>query len=172
MWSIKTHGYAGSYCLTNVAISSPNPSSSLVTNLRLATPIGTCKDVRGADQGTSGCSTTSTAFTNASAVRSTWGAFGPSQVGSREPTSPHSATRGRRRWAGLLPPWLPPDLGLAPIYYQIFRKKSGEPRKYFSATARFRFREISCGDPSHRPAGGDFGVGRLLHHRHRPSNDS
>ena len=24
-------------------ISSPNPSSSLVTNLRLATPIGTCK---------------------------------------------------------------------------------------------------------------------------------
>ncbi len=38
--------------------------------------------------------------------------------------------------------------------------------------ARFRFREISSGDPSRRPAGGDFGVGGLLHHHHRPSNDS
>ena len=53
------------------------------------------------------------------------GAFGPSQVGPREPTSLHHATRGRRRWASLWLPWPPPDLGLAPIYSQIFRKKSG-----------------------------------------------
>ena len=38
------------------------------------------------------------------------GAFGPSHVGSKEPTSRHSATRGRRRWAGLWPPWPPPHL--------------------------------------------------------------
>ena len=50
------------------------------------------------------------------------GAFGPSQVGSRAPTSPHSATRGRPRWAGLWPPWPPPDLGLWPINSQIFQK--------------------------------------------------
>ena len=30
-----------------------------------------------------------------------------------------------------------PDLGLWPINSQIFRKKSGEPRKYFSAAASF-----------------------------------
>ena len=74
------------------------------------------------------------------------GAFGPRQVGSREPTSPHSPTRGRRRWAGLWPPWPPPNLSLWPINSQIFRKKSGEPRKYFSTTASFRFREISSGE--------------------------
>ena len=60
------------------------------------------------------------------------GDFGPSQVGSREPTSPHSATRGRRRWAGLWPPWPPPDLDLWPIYSQIFRKKSGSLENTFS----------------------------------------
>ena len=65
------------------------------------------------------------------------GAFGPSQVGSREPISLHSATRGRRRWAGLWPPWAPPDLDLWPINSQIFRKKLGEPRKYFSAAVSF-----------------------------------
>ena len=100
------------------------------------------------------------------------GAFGPSQVGSREPTSPHSSTTGRRRWAGLWPPWPPPDLGFWPINSQIFRKKSGEPQKYFSAASSFRFPEISCGDPSRHPAGGDFGVGGLVQHHHRPSNDS
>ena len=100
------------------------------------------------------------------------GAFGPSQVSSKEPTSPHTATRGRRRWAGLWPPWPPPDLDLWPINSQIFCKKSGEPRKYFSAAASFRFREILSGDPSRRPAGGDFGVGGLLHQHHHPSNDS
>ena len=101
------------------------------------------------------------------------GACGPSQEGSREPTSPHSATRGRRRWQGLWPPWPPPDLDLWPIYSLKYSKKSGEPRKYFPAAASFRFREISSGDPSRRPAGGDFGVGGLLHHRHHhPSNDS
>ena len=100
------------------------------------------------------------------------GAFGPRQVGSREPTSPHSATRGRRRCQGLWPPWLPPDLDPWPICSQIFSKKSGEPRKYFSAAASFRFRNISSGDPSRRPAGGDFGVGGILHQHHRPSNDS
>ena len=100
------------------------------------------------------------------------GAFAPSQVGPREPTSFHHATRGRRRWASLWLPWPPPDLGFAPIYSQIFRKKSEEPRKYFSTATNFRFREISSGDPSRRPAGGEFGVGGLLHHHHRPSNDS
>ena len=100
------------------------------------------------------------------------GAFGPSQVGPTEPSSSHHATRGRRRWAGLWPPWPPPDLDPWPIYSQIFSKKLGEPQKYFSAATSFRFREISSGDPSRRPAGGDFGVGGLLHHHHRPSNDS
>ena len=100
------------------------------------------------------------------------GVFGPSQVGSREPTSPHSATRGRRRWARLWPPWPPPDLGLWPVNSQILRKKIREPRKYFSAAASFRFREISSGDPSRHPVGGDFGVGGFLHQHHRLSNDS
>ena len=100
------------------------------------------------------------------------GACGPSQEGYKEPTSPHSATRGRRWWQGLWPSWPPPDLDLWPIYSLKYSKTSGEPRKYFFAAASFRFREISSGDPSRRPAGGDFGVGGLLHHHHRPSNDS
>ena len=53
------------------------------------------------------------------------GAFGPSQVGSREPTSPHSATRGRRRWQGLWPPWPPPDIDLWPIYSLKYNKNEG-----------------------------------------------
>ena len=95
------------------------------------------------------------------------GACGPSQEGYREPTSPHSATRGRR-WAGLWPPWRPPDLDLWPVYSLKYNKKSGNARKYFFAAISFGFREISFGDPSRRPAGGDFGVGGLLHHHHRP----
>ena len=100
------------------------------------------------------------------------GACGPSQEGYREPTSPHSATRGELAVGRLVASQAPPDLDLAPIYSLKIRKKSGEPRKYFSAAASFRFREISSGDPSRRPAGGDFGVGGLLHNHHRPSNDS
>ena len=100
------------------------------------------------------------------------GASGPSQVGSREPTSSHSATRGEAVVAGLVASLAAPDLDPWPIYSQIFSKKSGEPRKYFSAAASFRFREISSGDPSRCPAGGDFGVGGLVHQHHRLSNDS
>ena len=59
------------------------------------------------------------------------GAFRPSQLGSREPTSPHSATRGRRRWAGLWPPWPPPDLGLWPINSLIFHKNQGSLENTF-----------------------------------------
>ena len=99
------------------------------------------------------------------------GACGPSQESYREPTSPVATTRGRRL-AGLWPPWRPPDIDPSPIYSLKYRKKSRDPRKYFSVAASFRFREISSGDPSRCPAGGDFGVGRLLHQHHRPSNDS
>ena len=59
------------------------------------------------------------------------GASGPSQVGSREPTSSHSATRGRRRCQGLWPPWPPPDLCLWPINSQIFRKNQGSLENTF-----------------------------------------
>ena len=46
------------------------------------------------------------------------GACGPSQEGYREPTSPPTATRGRR-WVGLWPPWRPPDLDPSPIYFPV-----------------------------------------------------
>ena len=98
--------------------------------------------------------------------------FGQVRWAPGSPQGPTPPPGGRRRWASLWLPWPPPDLGFAPIYSPIFRKKSGEPWKYFSAAASFRFREISSGDPSRRPAGGDFGAGGLLHHHHRPSNDS
>ena len=101
------------------------------------------------------------------------GTFGPSQVDPREPTSLHHATGGGGGGGGQacgLPS--APDLDLWPIYSLKYNKKSRDPRKYFSAAASFRFREISSGDPSRHPAGGDFGVGGLLHQHHRPSNDS
>ena len=88
------------------------------------------------------------------------------------PTSPVVAARGRPWQPSLWPPWHSPALGLWPINSLKIQKKSGHPRKHFSAAASFRFREISSGDPSRRPAGGDFGVGGLLHQHHRLSNDS
>ena len=100
------------------------------------------------------------------------GALGQARWAPGSPQAPTPPPGGRRRWAGLWPPWPPPDLGLWPINSQIFRKKSGEPRKYFSAAASFRFREISSRDPSRCPAGGDFGAGGLLHQPHCLSNDS
>ena len=100
------------------------------------------------------------------------GACGPSQEGSRDPTSPHSATRGRRRWAGLWPPWPPPDLDLWPINSQIFCKKSGEPRKYFSAAASFCLRKIPSGARSGALPEGGFGHGGLLHQHHDLSDDA
>lgn len=59
------------------------------------------------------------------------GASGPSQVGSKEPTSSHSATTGEAAVSGLVASPVAPDLDPWPIYSQIFSKKSGEPRKYF-----------------------------------------
>ena len=100
------------------------------------------------------------------------GPVGQARRATGSPQAPTPPPGGRRRWAGLWPPWPPPHLGLCPMNFQVFRKKSGEPRKYFSAVASFRFREISSGDPSRCPAAGDFGVGGLLHQHHRPSNDS
>ena len=99
-------------------------------------------------------------------------AWGPSKWAHREPTSPVAAAGGEAAATKLVAPWRSPALGLWPINSLKIQKKSGRPRKHFSAAASFCFCEISSGDPSRCPAGGDFGVGGLLHQHHRLSNDS
>ena len=52
-------------------------------------------------------------------------ACGPSQEGCREPTSPHSVTRGESAVGRLVASLAPPDLDLGPIYSPKIRKNQG-----------------------------------------------
>ena len=71
--------------------------------------------------------------------RRTWE---PTQRSTRGPTSPHPASGGPSRLVG---PLGSPYLDLAPIYSQIFPKKSRDDRNYFSAAASFCLRKIPSG---------------------------
>ncbi|EMS60777.1 hypothetical protein CFC21_066705 [Triticum aestivum] len=111
MWSLKTHGYADSYCLTNDAISghgSTVAASSFTEDLLIPTEIRgydyVIGDVRKGDQQGEDCMKNSCYQLGLDAPRKNTVLYYPGRSLPQDPTSLHRARTSVAAWHANLPP--------------------------------------------------------------------